>query len=116
MDANTGNPDDGRALDWPVEYWASSDWDRNTSTEFVCAQYERKSRPDRRCKTGVRIWSEPCHHIFPDWETPRELLAAIAAHIAEAHSEVRAVDLHSEQDDRDAEYERYAYGKPGIRL
>ena len=75
-----------RVLDWPVDYWASSDWDRNTSTEFVCALYRPMSRPDRRCKTGVRTWSEPCHHVFPDWDTPRELLATVAAHIAEAHS------------------------------
>jgi len=76
-----------RALDWPVDYWASSDWDRNTSTEFVCAHYESRSRPDRRCKTGIRTWHEPCHHVFPDWETLRELLVAVAAHIAEAHSD-----------------------------
>jgi hypothetical protein len=114
VNADTGHPITREALDWPVQYWASSA--RGTSTEFVCARYETRNRPDRRCKTGIRTWSEPCHHIFPDWETARELLDAIAAHIAEAHSEVRAEDLHSEQDDRNTEYERYAYGNPGIRL
>ena len=82
----TANPDLGAALDWPVEYWASSDWDRNTCTEFVCAHVEPRSRPDRRCKTGVRTWSEPCHYTFPDWDTIRELADAVAAHIAEAHA------------------------------
>lgn len=72
-------------LDWAVQCWASSDWDRDCHVEFVCDFYQEKSAKDRRCTSGIRVWQEPCRYRFPCWETLRELIQEIGLHVRTAH-------------------------------
>jgi len=76
-----------RVLDWDIGYWQDCRWDGEPGVEFVCAYPKELTRPDRRCKTGVRTWTETCHHQFRQWSTIRELIAAVQEHVQEVHPE-----------------------------
>lgn len=65
------------AMDEQVNYGHGSYDD--DPTEFSCARSEKGEFPNGRERVTA------CGHLFPDWTTPRELLEAIAEHIAEKH-------------------------------
>lgn len=64
-----------QVLDWNIGYWQGSGAE-------VCSYPKDMTRPDRRCKTGIRTWREYCHHQFRQWSTIREL--AVQEHAPEA--------------------------------
>lgn len=66
-----------QVLDWPLCYWQ----DEYYSVAFICDHRTRKSAPDKRCKTGIRTWTEPCHYYYPPWHTVRDLIAVVTAHV-----------------------------------
>lgn len=76
-----------RVLDWNIDYWQESSYGSEHGVEFFCMHTKEMSRPDRRCKTGVRTWHEYCHHRFENWYTIRELIETVSEHVEQAHPE-----------------------------
>jgi hypothetical protein len=72
-----------RILDWDIGYWGGG----YHGVEFVCSYPQELTRPDRRCKTGIRTWHEYCHHQFRQWSTIRDLIKAVQEHVQEVHPE-----------------------------
>jgi hypothetical protein len=76
-------------LDWEyIDYWQGG-WDSECGVEFVCIRTTELRRPDRRCKSGVRTFHDPCHYRFRDWSSIRELIREVQEHVSEAHPDVQ---------------------------
>lgn len=76
-----------RVLDWNIDYWQGCGYDGEDYVIFTCIHLKEMSRPDRRCKAGIRTWQQPCHHQFRNWYTIRELIETVQEHVQESHPE-----------------------------
>lgn len=70
----TDIPDE--VLDWDLGWWDYT---------VYCQFRSPRESPDRRCRSGVRAWSETCGADLGPLGSLRELAEQLSAHLQEAH-------------------------------